>query len=115
MGKAMMQAWGVPLLGCIPDRAFLGMPALADLENLFKSKLVSGKEHRFRHYSTSDINVVTTSLTRFLENLREKPPRYVPCSASRVNAVCASPRPDAARQQNVPLGRCTFATSPGTT
>jgi dethiobiotin synthetase len=77
MGKAMMQAWGVPLLGCIPDRAFLGMPALADLENLFKSKLVSGKEHRFRHYNTSDINVVTTSLTRFLENLREKPPRYV--------------------------------------
>jgi hypothetical protein len=76
MGKAMMQAWGVPLLGCIPDRAFLGMPALADLENLFKSKLVSGKEHKFRHYNTGDINVVTTSLTRFLENLREKPPRY---------------------------------------
>jgi dethiobiotin synthetase len=24
MRKAMMQAWGVPLLGCIPDRPFLG-------------------------------------------------------------------------------------------
>jgi cobyrinic acid a,c-diamide synthase len=24
MGKAMRQAWGVPLLGCIPDRPFLG-------------------------------------------------------------------------------------------
>lgn len=72
-----MQAWGVPLLGCIPDRPFLGMPALADLETLFHSKLISGHEHRFRHYNTQDINVVTTSLTRFLENLREKPPRYV--------------------------------------
>src|SRR3569832_1343699 len=77
MSKAMMQAWGIPLLGCIPDRPYMGMPALADMETLYHSKLVSGREHRFRHYNTSDINVVTTSLTRFLENLREKPPRYV--------------------------------------
>jgi BioD-like phosphotransacetylase family protein len=75
MAKAMMQAWGIPLLGCIPDRPFLGCPALADLENLFNTKLISGQEHRLRHFNTSDINVVTTSLTRFLENLREKPSR----------------------------------------
>lgn len=31
MRKAMMQAWGVPLLGCIPDKPYLGNPALADL------------------------------------------------------------------------------------
>jgi dethiobiotin synthetase len=75
MSKAMRQAWGVPLLGCIPDRPFLGCPALADLETLFKTELISGHEHRFRHYAVDDINVVTTSLTRFLENLREKPAR----------------------------------------
>lgn len=75
MKKAMLQSWGVPLLGCIPDRPFLGCPALADLENLFKTKLICGTEHRFRHYNIDDINVVTTSLTRFLENLREKPSR----------------------------------------
>jgi dethiobiotin synthetase len=73
MRKAMLQAWGIPLLACIPDRPFLGCPALADLENLFSTQLISGQEHRFRHYSVEDINVVTTSLTRFLENLREKP------------------------------------------
>jgi hypothetical protein len=28
MGKAMRQAWGVPLLGCIPDRPFLGYVTL---------------------------------------------------------------------------------------
>lgn len=72
MRKAMMQAWGVPLLGCIPDQPYLGMPALKDLENLFSTKLTSGAEQRWRHYSTNDINVVTTSLTRFLENLRTK-------------------------------------------
>lgn len=73
--KAMLQTWGIPLLGCIPDRPFLGCPALFDLENLFDTKLISGSEHRFRHFNVNDINVVTTSLTRFLENLREKPAR----------------------------------------
>lgn len=75
MRKAMLQSWGVPLLACIPDQPYLGCPALADMEHLFQTKLISGDEHRFRHYAVSDINVVTTSLTRFLENLREKPPR----------------------------------------
>ena len=88
MRKAMMQAWGVPLLGCIPDRPFLGCPALADLENLFNVELMCGKEHRFRHYNTGDINVVTTSLTRFLENLREKPARtlYI-CHVTRDDLI----------------------------
>ena len=70
-----MQTWGIPLLGCIPDRPFLGCPALADLEKLFETKLLSGSEQRFRHYNVSDVNIVTTSLTRFLENLRERPAR----------------------------------------
>jgi BioD-like phosphotransacetylase family protein len=88
MAKAMMQTWGIPLLGCVPDRPFLGCPALADLEGLFGTELVSGKEHRFRHYNTSDINVVTTSLSRFLENLRQKPARtlYV-CHVTRDDLI----------------------------
>lgn len=88
MSKAMMQAWGVPLLGCIPDRPFLGCPALADLEALFGTKLISGSQHRLRHYNTDDINVVTTSLTRFLENLRAKPSRtlYI-CHVTRDDLI----------------------------
>jgi len=74
--------------GCIPDRPFLGCPALADLEALFSTKLMSGTEHRFRHYSIKDMNVVTTSLTRFLENLREKPSRtlYI-CHVTRDDLI----------------------------
>jgi BioD-like phosphotransacetylase family protein len=64
MSKAMMQTWGIPLLGCVPDQPFLGCPALADLERLFNTKLICGQEHRFRHYSVDDVNVVTTNLTR---------------------------------------------------
>lgn len=88
MRKAMRQAWGIPLLGCIPDRPFLGCPALADLEALFKTSLVSGEEHRFRHYETSEINLVTTSLSRFLENLSAKPSRtlYV-CHVTRDDLI----------------------------
>lgn len=74
--RAMMQTWGIPLLGCIPDRPYLGCPALADLEKLFKTELISGKkaENRFRHYTTLDMNLVTTSLKRFLENIRSRKP-----------------------------------------
>lgn len=63
------------ILECIPDWPFLGCPALADLEHLFGTQLLSCQEHRFRHYTTHDINVVTTNLSRFLDNLREKPAR----------------------------------------
>jgi BioD-like phosphotransacetylase family protein len=84
----MMNAWGIPLLGCIPDRPFLGCPALADLETLFATKLISGHEHRFRHYNVADMTVVTTSLTRFLENMRRKDRRslYV-CHVTRDDLI----------------------------
>mmetsp|Transcript_4118 Transcript_4118/g.6194 ORF Transcript_4118/g.6194 Transcript_4118/m.6194 type:complete len:1216 (+) Transcript_4118:359-4006(+) len=75
MTKALMQRWGVPLLGCVPDRPYLGCPALYDLEKVFNVDLMVGAKHRFRHYSVDDINLITTSLTRFLENLRSKPSR----------------------------------------
>jgi len=75
MARAMMKAWGVPLLGCVPDRPFLGCAALADLERLFKSELICGHQHKMMHYSAQDMNLVTTSLCRFLENMRDKPSR----------------------------------------
>ena len=88
MSKAMKQAWGVPLLGCVPDRPFLGCPALFDLERLFKTELLCGQGHRFRHYNVNDMNLVTTNLSRFLENLREKPSRtlYV-CHVTRDDLI----------------------------
>jgi len=88
LGRAMMERWGIPLLGCVPDKPYLGHPALADLERLFRTKLISGKKHRFRHYTVNDITLVTTSLTQFLTSLREKPSRslYL-CHATREDIV----------------------------
>lgn len=88
MSKALMDNWNIPLLGCVPDRPFLGCPALADLERLFHSELVCGTTHRYRHYSVQDMNLITTSLTRFLENIRTKNPRtlYI-CHVTRDDII----------------------------
>lgn len=83
-----LQRWDVPLLGCVPDRPYLGHPALMDLERIFKDDMISGAKHRFRHYTVNDISVATTSLTVFLSGLREKPARtlYL-CHATREDIV----------------------------
>ena len=88
MAKALMDNYGIPLLGCVPDRPFLGCPALADLERLFRTELICGQKHRLRHYRVEDINLVTTSLTRFLENIRTKLPRtlYI-CHVTRDDII----------------------------
>lgn len=91
LNKALQQPkWdGIPLIGCIPDRPFLGCPSLADLERLLgedNASIVSGHDHRLRHYTVHDMNLVATSLDVFLKNIRQKqnPSRtlYV-CHASR--------------------------------
>jgi dethiobiotin synthetase len=74
--KAMDLHWGdVPLLGCIPDRPFLGCPALSDLEGLFGTKLLTGTEHRLRHYQIQDLNLVATSRQVFEKTLKHNPAR----------------------------------------
>lgn len=74
--KAMDMHWGdVPLLGCIPDRPFLGCPALSDLEGLFGTKLLTGNEHRLRHYQIKDLNLVAASQKVFLKTLQKNPAR----------------------------------------
>lgn len=83
--RALDLHWGgVPLLGLVPDRPFLGCPALSDLENLFGTQLLTGEKHRLRHYTVQDLNLVATSLQVFLNTLRTNPSRslYV-CHASR--------------------------------
>ena len=85
--KALDMHWGqgvVPLVGCIPDRPFLGCPALADFERLFQAPLLTGRQHKLRHYRIPDLNLVATSLQVFLREMRKNPSRtlYV-CHASR--------------------------------
>jgi dethiobiotin synthetase len=54
LSKILKHKYQLPLLGCIPDRKFLGCPSLTDLEGLFpNSFLISGKEeYKKRHYTS---------------------------------------------------------------
>lgn len=49
MTKALNR-WRVPLLGCIPFDAFLSSPTMKDFELLFQSELISGMQHKMRHF-----------------------------------------------------------------
>lgn len=59
MTKALKQ-WNVPLLGCIPYDAFLANPSMKDFESLFETQLLSGEQHRMRHFITT--RLVATSV-----------------------------------------------------
>lgn len=45
--------WGIPLIGCIPYDPFLSNPTIKDFEALFHTPLLSGTEHRYRHFETT--------------------------------------------------------------
>jgi phosphate acetyltransferase len=55
-----LKKWGVPLAGCIPYSEFLDAPTMRDYELLFGVELLSGEQHRYRHFLHERL-VVTTS------------------------------------------------------
>ncbi|KAL7431642.1 hypothetical protein ACHAXH_003392 [Discostella pseudostelligera] len=86
--KAIEQFWTgpngeppPPILGVVPDRPYLGCPALADIESTFGSTLLSGTNHRYRHYDVGSnlqgrsigMNMVTTDLAAFLRTMQRQP------------------------------------------
>jgi len=72
----LLERWDVPLLGVVPDNPFLGYPALADFERLFQTKLLSGEEHRMRHFNVEDTILVTTGLDEFMKTMRSNQDAY---------------------------------------
>lgn len=87
--KAIEQMWtgpngepAPPILGVVPDRPYLGCPALADIESTFGSVLLSGGDHRYRHYDvgsnnqgrTIGMSMVTTDLAAFLRTMQRQGP-----------------------------------------
>ena len=59
--------WDVPLLGCVPFEADLDAPCASDFERLFKVELLSGTEHRLRHFAQTTL--VSTTAVAFAEKL----------------------------------------------
>lgn len=85
-----------PILGVVPDRPYLGCPALADVESSFGSVLLSGSQHRYRHYDVGSnvqgrsigMSMVTTDLAAFLRTMQRQP------ESSRVMFICHASRDD---------------------
>lgn len=48
-----LKKWGIPLIGAIPYNEFLSQPTIQDFAHLFKTTLLSGETHRFRHFQHS--------------------------------------------------------------
>ena len=62
-----LKKWGIPLIGCIPYNAFLNSPTIRDFENLFKTTILSGKKHRYRHFHQS--RLVACSLEAYMNEI----------------------------------------------
>ncbi len=69
-----------PVLGVVPDRPYLGCPALADVESTFGTVLLSGSDHRYRHYDVGSnvqgrsigMSLITTDLAAFLRTMQRQ-------------------------------------------
>jgi len=73
MTKLLQQRWGVPLIGVVPDLAYLGKPTLNDIELALGGHLIAGEPCRRLHYDPhSDAFLITTGLRRFLRRAFEQ-------------------------------------------
>ncbi len=62
MNKALRR-WNIPLLGCIPYDSFLSTPTMSDFEQLFGTSLLTGQDHRCRHFE--NIRLVASSVDMY--------------------------------------------------
>jgi hypothetical protein len=63
MSKALARQ-NIPILGAIPYDPFLSIPTMGDFEQLFKTHLLSGDEHRWRHFQHIGLVASTVEIYR---------------------------------------------------
>ncbi len=85
MSKAL-ERWNIPLLGCIPYDSFLSNLCMQDFEHLFQTALISGKEHRFRHFAKH--RLIATSVERYKQLL--SPSDLIITPANRDDIILAT-------------------------
>ena len=62
-----LKKWNIPLIGCVPFSEFLSNPTIRDFEALFKTKLLSGEKHHYRHFKHT--RMVAGALDVFLDEM----------------------------------------------
>lgn len=61
--KKALSRWSIPLLGCIPFDPILSNPSMQDFEQLFQTTLMTGVDHRMRHFRHT--RLVATSIETY--------------------------------------------------
>jgi hypothetical protein len=70
--------WNIPLIGCVPFNEFLNTPSMGDFENLFKTALISGEQHHWRHFR--HVRMVAGSLEAYIEEIGDNELVITPAS-----------------------------------
>lgn len=81
-----LKRWKIPLLGCIPFDPLLSQPAMHDFELLFDTQLITGLEHRWRHFQ--HIRLVATSME--IDQTLKIPNQLLITPASREEVILAA-------------------------
>jgi hypothetical protein len=85
MTKAL-QRWNIPVIGCIPFDPFLSNPTMKDFEQLFQTTLLTGEEHRLRHFMQT--RLIATSVETY-QNLIA-PSQLIITPAAREDVILAT-------------------------
>jgi BioD-like phosphotransacetylase family protein len=85
MGKALKK-WGVPILGCIPFDELLSLPTMYDFSLLFQTELLSGEEHKYRHFH--HIRLAASPLE--MQSNADIPNQLLICPASREDVILST-------------------------
>lgn len=85
MRKALKR-WDLPLLGCIPFDSFLSTFSMRDFEVLFQTSMITGINHRLRHFDR--IRLVATSVESYREMIL--PNQLIITPANREDIILAT-------------------------
>lgn len=83
---ASLKKWDVPLIGAIPYSEFLSQPTIQDFAHLFKTRLICGYTHCFRHFQHS--RLVADSVETYHSDMI--PNELVITPASREDIILAN-------------------------
>ncbi|MBB63981.1 MAG: cobyrinic acid a,c-diamide synthase [Waddliaceae bacterium] len=78
--------WNLPLLGCIPYNDQLSTPSMGDFEHLFKTKLIAGEQHRYKHFSRR--RMVASGVDNYQKAIR--PNQIIMTPATRDDIILAT-------------------------
>ncbi|HXF29464.1 MAG TPA: AAA family ATPase, partial [Chlamydiales bacterium] len=81
-----LKRWNIPLLGAVPFLPYLSQPTVQDFERLFQTQLLSGFDHRLRHFQ--DVKLVASSLESYLQEMQ--PNQLIITPACREDVVMAT-------------------------